>query len=357
MPKSRSKIKKTMITTSTTLVGICDEFDLTKCCSNRNCPSHWHNRLTEKLKTIQQTKLKTSESIESKHQYQLLYSDILLKLFQINEFDENNQEIYSKPISKSILLNKHNIFFNQISKRLNNMTYTFIPNNLNVQMNYRMIPLIFNHIDRMKISTPLKINRLRINHIHKNFHLAVKIISIPIWNHSAIHVIIQDENTHCLRLSIYNWSYVVNSRQIKSLNYIQERLKYLLPINSSIILLDPWLKKCQDGDVSLRCDSPNTNLIHINNQIDVEQLRQLGNICYQADDNFSAIEFYSFALKQLSEQQEKELTLKGQSSMWDVDRRKIRHKVLTIVFGTIYDDIKNSSVLFEDESIKEELKF
>jgi len=318
MPKSRTKIKKTIIT-STTLIGICDEFDLSICCSNRNCPSHWHNRLTEKLKNLQQLKLKTSSLIESKPQYQLSYSDILLKLFQLNKFEENtNQEIYSKPISKSIILNKHNLYSNQLLKRLNDLTYTFIRNNLNIQMNYRMISLVNKQID---ISKQLKINLLRINYRHINCYLSLKIISLAIWNRSSVHVIVQDDNTHCLRLSIYNWSYVIDTRQIKSLNYIQERLKYLLPINSSIILLDPWLKKCQDGDISLRCESPNTHLIirnnQINKQIDIEQLRQLGNNCYQADDNLSAIQFYTFGLKQLDEQQEKELTLKGQSSSFE----------------------------------------
>jgi len=322
MPKSRTKIKKTLITSATTFIGISNEHDLSICCSNRNCPSHWHNRLTEKLKNLQQLKLKTSTSIESKHQYQLFYSEILSKLFQINQFDENIQEIYSKPISKSIILNKHNLFSNQISKKLNDITYTFIRNNLDIQMNYRMISLISNQIDRIKFSEELKINHLRINYLHINCYLTVKIISLPIWTRYAVHIIVQDENTHCLRLSIYNWSYLIDTRQIKSLNYIQERLKNLLTINSSIILLDPWLKKCQDGDISLRCESPNTHLIifnfenqsSINNQIDVEQLRQMGNLCYQADDNLAAIQFYTFALKQLDEQQEKELTLKGQSS-------------------------------------------
>jgi len=319
MPKTRSKIRKTIISSTITTS---DEHDSAGCCSNRNCPSHWHDRLTEKLKTLQQTKLKT---IESKHSHQLVYSDILLKLFQMNnECEDNNhqQEIYSKPIAKSILLNKHNVFLNQISKRLNDSTYTFIRNNLYLQINYRMIPLFPLEIEP---SESLKINLLRINHVHRNQRLSLKIISTPIWNRSAVHVIVQDENNHCLRLSIYNWSYVIDTRQTKTVNYIQERLKNLLPINSSIILLDPWLKKCHDGDVSLRCESPNTHLIpvdydrqcSINSPIDIEQLRQLGNACYQADDSLSAIQFYTFGLKQLDEQQEKESTSKGQISKSD----------------------------------------
>jgi hypothetical protein len=175
----------------------------------------------------------------------------------------------------------------------------------------------------MEISTQIKINLLRINHIHLHCRLPLKIISTPIWTRYAVHIIVQDENTHCLRLSIYNWSHVIDTRQIKSFNYIQERLTSLLPINSCIVLLDPWLKKCHDGDVALRCESPNTHLLMIdfetrcstNSRADVEQLRQWGNACYQADDNLGAIEFYTFGLRQLDEQQEKELTSKGKSSM------------------------------------------
>jgi len=177
-------------------------------------------------------------------------------------------------------------------------------------------------MDRMEISTQIKINLLCINHLHLNSYLRLKTISIPIWNRYAVHIIVQDDNLHCLRLSIYNWSYIIDTRQMKSSNYIQERLLNLLPMNSCIILLDPWLKTCHDGDIALRCESPNTHLVMIdfekrcsrNSQTNVEELRQWGNACYQIDDNLSAIEFYTFGLKQLDEEQEKESTAKGQSS-------------------------------------------
>jgi len=173
-------------------------------------------------------------------------------------------------------------------------------------------------MDRMEISTQLKINLLRINHVHLNSRLPVKIISAPIWTRYAVHIIVQDENSDCIRLSIYNWSHIVNTRQIKSYNYIQECLIRLLPINSCIVLLDPWLKICDDGEIGLRCESPNTHLLMIdfetrcstNNRTNIDQLRQWGNACYQADDNLSAIEFYTYGLRQIDEQQEKELILK-----------------------------------------------
>ena len=327
MPKSRSKTKKTILTTATTLIEMSEELDLPICCSNRNCPSHWHDRLTEKLKTLQQSKLKTS-LIDSKptsqhsqrQQYQLAHREILSKLFQNESSEENDHGIYSKPIAKGILLNKHQIFANQISKRLNETTYTILRMNLNFQLHSRTISLRSTRC--LSSSNTLKITQLQINHIHHNQQLPLKIISTPIWNRSAVHVIVQDDHSHCLRLAIYNWSYVINTRQIKSMNYIHERLKGLLPMYASIILVEPWLKKCADGEISLRCESPNTHLIlcdydrqdSLASSIDIEQLRQLGNACYQTDDSLSAIQFYTFGLKQLDEQQEKELTSKGQTS-------------------------------------------
>lgn len=172
---------------------------------------------------------------------------------------------------------------------------------------------MFIKMDRMEISRQLKINLLRINHVHLNSRLPVKIISTPIWTGYAVHIIVQDENSDCLHLSIYNWSHIQNTRQIKSFNYIQECLIRLLPINSCIVLLDPWLKLCEDGEISLRCESPNTHLLMIdfetrcstNNRTNLDQLRQWGNTCYQADDNLGAIEFYTYALRQIDEQQEK----------------------------------------------------
>lgn len=168
----------------------------------------------------------------------------------------------------------------------------------------------------MERSKQLKINILRINHVHTNCRLAVKIISTPIWTRHAVHVVVQDENTHCLRLSIYNWSYVMDTRQIKSYQYIQESLLRLLPINSCIVILDPWLKLCDDGQIGLRCESPNTHLLLIDfetrctsySRVNVEQLRQWGNACYQADDNYGAIGFYTYGLRQVDEKPKKEPT-------------------------------------------------
>ena len=167
---------------------------------------------------------------------------------------------------------------------------------------------------RMESTTSLTINRLRINHVHLQARLPLKIISNSVWNNNGVHLVVQDENDHCLPLAIYNWSYINNTRQIKLYSYIQERLSSLLPLNSCLVVLDPWLKRCQNGDLTLRCDSPNTHLLMIDfesrcatgERTHIDQLRQWGNSCYQADDNLAAIEFYTFGLRQIDEQQKKE---------------------------------------------------
>ena len=164
-------------------------------------------------------------------------------------------------------------------------------------------------MDRMEASTQLKINLLKINHIHLNCRLPVKIISSAIWTTTSVHTVVQDENSHCLRLSIYNWSHTVDTRQIKSRVYINDRLNRLLTINSCIVLLDPWLKLCSDGEISLRCESPNTHLLMIdfetkcstNSRTNVDELREWGNTCYQTDDNLGAISFYTYNILIFSE--------------------------------------------------------
>lgn len=147
MPKSRTKIKKTILTPHAAIIGLTDELDLSICCSNRNCPSHWHDRLTEKLKNLQQSKSKTSPSLvpktKLKANYKLSYPDILSQLFRIEQSDEiDNEEIYSIPIPKSVILEKHNAFSKQVETMLNDSTYSFMRNNLNPQMQYRLIPLV-----------------------------------------------------------------------------------------------------------------------------------------------------------------------------------------------------------------------
>ncbi|CAF2428321.1 unnamed protein product [Rotaria sp. Silwood2] len=333
MPKSKSKLKKSTITSTTPVVKLSKELESSKC----NCSSPRQDCSTEKLQVFQQSNSQSSSSLlpsklkSRKSSRKLCYSNILSELFIMNnnnKLNEQKGQIYSTPVAKSIVLAKHETFANQILKtfdKIDDLPYCFTKTNLQTQMKYRMISLIADpfsdQMDRMEASRQLKINLLRINHIHLNSRLPVKIISTPIWTRYTVHVVVQDENTHCLRLSIYNWSYFMNTRQIKSYSYVQECLIRLLPINSCVVILDPWLKMCHDGEIGLRCESPNTHLLMIDfetrcstsSRINFDQLRQWGNTCYQADDNLGAIQFYTYGLRQIDEQQEKELASKGKS--------------------------------------------
>jgi len=115
-----------------------------------NCPSHWHDRLTEKLKILQQSKLKAPspplKSKPTKRCHKLSHSNILSKLFPMNneKLIEQSNEIYSTPVAKSIVLEKHEAFANQISKTFDttdDLPYCFTKINLKSQFQYRMISL------------------------------------------------------------------------------------------------------------------------------------------------------------------------------------------------------------------------
>ena len=221
-------------------------------------------------------------------------------------------------------------------------------------------------MDRMEASAQLKINLLRINHVHLNSRLPLKVISTPIWTGYAVHIVVQDENSHCVRLSIYNWSSIVNTRQIKSYTYIQECLLRLLPMNSCIVLLDPWLKMCHDGEISLRCESPNTHLLMIdfetrcstNSRTNLDQLRQWGNASYQVDDNLRAIEFYTYGLRQIDEQTENSNNLNElqQNRIRFLSNRSAcylreRHSTLALADTSIFLSIDDLSYILESPKI------
>lgn len=62
-----------------------------------------------------------------------------------NKLLEQEGEIYSKPVAKSIILEKHEIFANQISKlsqTSDDLPYCFTKINLKSQIKYRMISLV-----------------------------------------------------------------------------------------------------------------------------------------------------------------------------------------------------------------------
>jgi hypothetical protein len=63
----------------------------------------------------------------------------------INKLPTQSSEIYSTPVAKSIVLEKHQAFANQISETFNtnnDLPYCFTRTNLQSQMQYRMISLV-----------------------------------------------------------------------------------------------------------------------------------------------------------------------------------------------------------------------
>ena len=131
------------------------------CCSNRNCPSHWHGRLTEKLKIIQESKAKSSPPppplpCQVNRRPQLVHSDILSHLFPSNAEKEkrenSNERTLAVPVDKSILLKKHRLFAQHVSANLRTSTYTFRRNSLTPQMKHRMVSLETDQVEPLFVS-------------------------------------------------------------------------------------------------------------------------------------------------------------------------------------------------------------
>lgn len=177
-------------------------------------------------------------------------------------------------------------------------------------------------LERAEISKSITFGGLRLDQVVVDCFLSLKIVSNPVWTRNAVHLVVQDDNHDLLRLAIYNWSIVNDSRQIKSFSYVKQRFKQVFALNSRFLLFDPWLKVCDDRNLSLRCDSPETNLFLIDfyrtcsdaEMTNIDQLRQIGNSCYQFDDNLAAIEFYTFALKQIERQRKRQILGSNQIS-------------------------------------------
>jgi hypothetical protein len=140
MPKPRSKRKK-----SVGNIGLSDELDLdlVLCCSNRNCPSHWHDHpLTEKVKLLQQSKSKASCTVRTEPEPTRSYLDVVSNLFEFDDPKEDSYGTYSTPVRNSLVLEKHHLFASQILNTFTDERYSFRKNNLPYSLGHRMIPLV-----------------------------------------------------------------------------------------------------------------------------------------------------------------------------------------------------------------------
>ncbi len=107
-------------------------------------------------------------------------------------------------------------------------------------------------------------------------------------------------------LVISNWSYLIPTNEFKSREELTNILNELLPIDSLIKLYDPLLTTCRvDGQLSLRCDAPNTELI-LTDRIKkcfvldkLDDLRERGNQAYIRGNCQLALDYYTFAINRI----------------------------------------------------------
>ena len=85
-----------------------------------------------------------------------------------------------------------------------------------------------------------------------------------------------------------------------------EILNELLPIGSMIMLFEPFLTTCRiDGQISLRCDTPNIDLVLIDRRKKyfvnekLEDLREHGNKAYIRGHLELALDYYTFAINRI----------------------------------------------------------
>ena len=145
-----------------------------------NCPSHWQDRLAEKLKILQQTKSKVNstnsqmssssssllscdpaaKSNEKKRSRDMPFAEILSNLFSTNESTANDHEklLYSEPVPKLIVLQKHEKFTREVAEYFDDQlgqNHTFSRVNLQPQMEHRMISLIADPFSEQVINSLL----------------------------------------------------------------------------------------------------------------------------------------------------------------------------------------------------------
>ena len=94
--------------------------------------------------------------------------------------------------------------------------------------------------------------------------------------------------------------------ELKTREELIEILNELLPIDSMIKLYDPLLTKCHiDGRYSLRCDSPNIELILFDRKqkyfVDapLDEVRERGNRAYIRGHLQLAVDYYTFAIDRI----------------------------------------------------------
>ena len=99
---------------------------------------------------------------------------------------------------------------------------------------------------------------------------------------------------------------MIPTNEFKSREELSDILDELLPVDSMIKLFDPLLTTCAiDGQPSLYCNAPNTELI-LSERIKkcfvldkLDELRDRGNQAYIRGDIQLAIDYYTFAINRI----------------------------------------------------------
>ena len=153
----------------------------------------------------------------------------------------------------------------------------------------------------------IKICDLEVGVINYNVKIIAKTIVSPrgIMN---LTTILQDKYGNICNCAIYNFHQIMQL-SIKKLNKI-------LPINTTIIIKEPYIKLFDSHSVAIRIDNPHTNLIifddHLQqkqnldndailNKMDIIKLKENGNRYYKQKYFDIAIKFYSIAINKINE--------------------------------------------------------
>ncbi|CAF3539747.1 unnamed protein product [Rotaria sp. Silwood1] len=213
-----------------------------------------------------------------------------------------NHEIFHARILSLINDRKKLIFFDKDHHEKNKMNRPVLIQSLTVNYNSE------EHFDDNHRHN-IHLIEMKINHVYKNQQLSLWIVTRPESTNmvdGTIYMVVRDEFDFHIRLVISNWSYIIPTDEFKSTEELSHILDELLSVDSMIKLYDPFLTTCNiDGQPTLRCDAPNTELILFERQkkyfvIDkLDELRDRGNQAYIRGDTQIAIDYYTYAINRI----------------------------------------------------------
>ncbi|CAF1092693.1 unnamed protein product [Rotaria sordida] len=231
------------------------------------------------------------------------HTDINLPLTFSPFFVLKNHEAFHAGILSLINKEKDLIFFDKDHHEKNKMNRPVLIQSLT--FNYDNNEDHFDDSYRQNIY----LIEMKMNHVYKDQQLSLWIVTRPESTNmidGTIYMVVRDKFDFHIRLVISNWSYIIPTNEFKSTEKLSHIFDELLPVDSMIKLCDPLLTTCNiDGQPTLRCDAPNTELILSERQkkcfvLDkLDELRDRGNQAYIRGDIQIAIDYYTFAINRI----------------------------------------------------------